>query len=396
MFQQLSKRDVFIVIVLLLVVGVFGYFYANNQARNLLWLKTYPVRAELSARHIICSDNSPTWLADILRHQTKNNNAPANQIAYIEPNGTLHHCENGYVGDYPLLSDSVTEQTRFRYASVTKLWTADAILQLIKDGKLSLDTPLSDIVSEIDMPMDNRIDDITIGQLLTHRAGFDRYSVFGQDMFGIGKDICPNHIEGLNTITLGFDPDSKTSYSNLGYCLLGEVISRLNEGKSYKEVIKKQYSFADSGIQFVPNSALPDEVSYNYVETGLTGYADIYTAFDYEGLASAAGLSGNARDLAKQIRLMAVKPAPNITSLDNDVVCNSGDVTEECYGYAMLPYQPNSKSATVYYRDGSLLGLSTLVAIDERGSVVAILSNGTPDTGVDHNVKMKIYEYLNR
>ena len=120
MFQQLSKRDAFIVIVLVLVMGVFGYYYTNNQARNILWQKTYPVRAELSVINISCSDNSPTWLADTLWYQTRHNSAPANQIAYIEPNGTLHHCENGYVSDYPLLSESVTEQTRFRYASVTK------------------------------------------------------------------------------------------------------------------------------------------------------------------------------------------------------------------------------------------------------------------------------------
>lgn len=393
MFQNTKKRDIFTVIFLIFVVSIFGYYYANSLARNLIWLKTYPIRAELSVRQISCSDNSPSWLADILIYQTKHNNAPANQIAYIESNGMLHHCENGYVGQYPLLSDSITEQTRFRYASVTKLWTSDAILSLIKDGKLSLDTKVSDIITEINSPKDTRINDITIGQLLLHRAGFDRYSVFGQDMFGIGKDICPNHIEGLNDITLGFDPDSKTSYSNLGYCLLGEVISRLNEGKSYKEVVKKQYNFADSGIQFVPNSALPDEVSYNYVETGLTGYADIYTAFDYEGLASAAGLSGNAIELAKQVKSMANQLAPNILSLDAEVSCDASQIAE-CYGYAMLPYQPTGKSATVYYRDGNLLGLSSLVAVDEQGSVLALLSNGTPNTGVDHNVKMMLYEQM--
>lgn len=397
MFQQLSKRDVFIVIVLLLVVGVFGYYYANNQARNLLWQQAYPVRAELSARHITCSDNSPTWLADILRHQTKKNNAPANQIAYIEPNGNLHHCENGYTGKYPLLSDSVTEQTRFRYASVTKLWTADAILQLVKDGELSLKTPLADIISEIDMPMDNRIDDITIGQLLTHRAGFDRYSVFGQDMFGIGKDICPNHIEGLNTITLGFEPDSKTSYSNLGYCLLGEVVSRLNKNAPYTDLIAQQYGFADSTLQFITNKPMADEVTYNYVETGLTGISDIYSAFDYEGLASAAGLSGNAIDMAQQVHRMAAKPTPNILSIDPNSAC---DITQiaECYGYAMVPYQPQPNLPMLHYRDGNLFGLSSLVAIDDQGGVVALLSNGTADNVMEDSNKVKtmIYEHLNR
>ena len=396
MFQRLSKRDVLVVMILVLVMSFFGYYYVNNQARNLLWQHTYPVRAELSAHHITCSEDSPTWIADLLRHQTKYNNAPANQIAYIEPSGTLHHCENGYIGEYPLLSDSVTEQTRFRYASVTKLWTADAILQLVKDDKLSLDTPLANIISEIDAPKDVRISEITIRQLLTHRAGFDRYSVFGQDMFNIGKDICPNHINELNNITLGFEPDSKTSYSNLGYCLLGEVISRLNN-QSYTDLIAQQYSFADSTLQFISNKPMVDEVSYNYVESGLTGISDIYSAFDYEALASAAGLSGNAIDLAQQAHNMAAKSAPNILSINPKSSC---DITQiaECYGYAMVSYQPQPNMPMVHYRDGNLLGLSSLVAIDEQGGVVALLSNGTADNVMEDSNKVKtmIYEYLTK
>ena len=302
MFQNIGKRDLLVIFILVLTVMIFGYYYANPLARNLLWLKTYPVRAELSVQQMSCSDSSPSWLADILKHQTHNNNAPANQIAYIDPQGQLHHCENGYIGKYPIISDAVTEQTRFRYASVTKLWTADTVLSLIKDGKLTLDTKLSGIITEIDAPKDIRINDITIGQLLLHRAGFDRYSFSGNDMFGIGKNICPNNLNGLNDIQLGFDPDSKTSYSNLGYCLLGEVISRLNDNQPYTDIIARQYNFADTHLKFISDSALDDEVTYNYVETGLTGFSDIYTAFDYDALASAAGLSGNAIDLATQVR----------------------------------------------------------------------------------------------
>ena len=132
MFQNLKLTDLLVVIGLVMVVAVSGYYYANPIARSVLWLQTYPVRAELAVRQMSCSNDSPSWLADIIKHQAKNNNAPANQIAYIDPQGTLHHCQNGYVGKYPLLSSAVTEQTRFRFASVTKLWTSDAILSLIK------------------------------------------------------------------------------------------------------------------------------------------------------------------------------------------------------------------------------------------------------------------------
>lgn len=394
MFRKLKFTDFAIVVALLMVVITIGYFYANSQARNQLWVDTYPIRAELSVRQISCSDNSPAWLSDILLYQTRYNNAPANQIAYIDSKGQLYHCENGYVGQYPLVSDPVTEQTRFRYASVTKLWTADAILSLIRDDKLSLETPLSAIVTEIDNPKDSRINDITIGQLLLHRGGFDRYSVFGNDMFGIGKAICPDHIAELNNIELGFTPNTKTSYSNLGYCLLGEVINRIYD-RPYTEVIAQQYDFVDKDLRFISSSMMSDEVTYNYVETGLIGYADIYTAFDYEGLASAAGLSGNAVDLAKQVRIMADKPEPNILTDSPNIVCDNTQIAE-CYGYAMLTYQPKPQSKRLYYRDGSLLGLSSLVAIDEAGSVVALLSNGTPDNGITGNnkVKMIIYDQL--
>ncbi|MFK4001259.1 serine hydrolase domain-containing protein [Psychrobacter namhaensis] len=394
MFKNIKKTDCFIVTVLLFIVSILGYYYVNTLARAKLWVKSYPIRAELSVRQVSCSDNSPSWLSDILRYQTRHNNAPANQIAYIEPNGTAYHCENGYSGKYPILSDATTAQTRYRYASVTKLWTADMILSLIKDGELSLDTKLSDVITEIDEPKDTRVNDITIGQLLLHRAGFDRYSVFGQDMFGIGKDICPNHITELNNIELGFTPDTKTSYSNLGYCLLGEVVSRIYN-KPYTKVIAENYNFADTSLRFIPNHAMSDEVTYNYVETGLTGHTDIYTAFDYEGLASAAGLSGNAINLAQQVQAMSLKPPPNIMTDSSKVACDLTQIAE-CYGYAMVPYQPNEQSATIYYRDGNLLGLSSLVAVSDSGGVVALLSNGTSNEGVkgSSKVKMMIYQHV--
>lgn len=395
MFKTFRRVDLIVVLLIMAIFTIASYYYVNPLARNLLWLQTYPIRAELSVATINCSENSPSWLSEIMITQSRENNAPANQIAYINPQGQLYHCENGYVGQYPLLSEAITDQTRFRYASVTKLWTADAILTLIKADKLSLNTKLSDILTEIDAPKDPNINEITIRQLLLHRAGFDRYSVFGQDMFGIGQAICPDNLAGLNEIKLGFIPDTKTSYSNLGYCLLGEVISRLHDNKPYKEVIAQQYNFADSTLRFISNTAMADEVSYNYVETSITGVGDIYTAFDYEGLASAAGLSGNAIDLAKQAQAMAAKPKPNILSLDANMSCDKSQFGE-CYGYAMLPYQPTPQSATVFYRNGNLLGLSSLVAIDKQGGVVALLSNGTPnDTQQsDNDVKLMIYEHL--
>lgn len=394
MFQGLKKTDILQLCFIVLFTMAAAYFYINNDARNQVWQKIYPIRAQFANYQLSCSPNSPTWLADIIKDQTINGNAPANQIAYLDPKGNLYHCKNGYVGEYPILSQPVSANTRFRYASVTKLWTSDSIFELIKQNKLSLDTPLVNVLTQIKNPKDPRINQITMGDLLLHRGGFDRYTVVnGQDMFGIGKDICPNHIDLMNSLTLNFEPDTKMSYSNLGYCLLGEAASKINN-KPYTQLAQDNYRLDNTTLRFIGNQSLSDEVSYNYVETGLTGIADIYTAFDYKGLASVAGMSGNAIDLAKQVKQMANKPEPNILSLNTKLTC---DMTKlrDCYGYAMFPYQRSSQDNVMYFRDGALLGLSSLVAVDKKFGVVALLSNGSQSERHNDQIKMQLYDIAN-
>lgn len=393
-FVNNKPKDLLTIIILVAIVGLFGYYYANSVARNKLWVKTYPVRAAFFAHQMSCSNNAPIWMADLLKYQTKKNNAPSNQIAYIDMNGNVHHCENGYVDQYPLLSDVVTENTRFRYASVTKLWTSDAILELVKQDKLKFDTRLTDILTEINSPKDLRINDITIKHLLLHRAGFDRYSIFGQNMFSSGKDICPNHLEKMNDIELGFNVNEKMSYSNFGYCLLGEVIAKIN-GESYTQSIRDTYGVDKVGMRFIDNAPINDEVYYNHVETDIAGIADIYTAFDYKALASAAGLSGDATELAKQILLMMAKPSPNILSFDESLDCDLS-LLRDCYGYAMFPYRAEKDDKMVFYRDGELLGLSTLAVATRDGQVVTLLSNGASKSKFDNDMpKYFIYQRLN-
>lgn len=386
--------DYIIILGLIVVVTTVGIVYANSEVRNKLWVKSYTVRAQISNQTVSCNNDKLKWLANILVAQTSNNNSPSNQIAYINRDGQLYHCENGYKTKYPLISERINKETRFRYASVTKLWTADAILRLVRQQKIKLNDALSSYLYEINNPVDDRIKEITIKQLLLHRGGFDRYSIFGNDTLGVGEKICPNNLERLNNIRLGFNPDTKMSYSNLGYCLLGEVISRV-EKKPYKQVIYDDYNLANTTLKFISNTKMPDEVFYNYVETGIMGVADIYTAYDYDALASSAGLSGNAIELAKQVRQMAEKPEPNIKSVDATLSCNISKL-RDCYGYAMFPYQRDQGSKKVYFRDGKLLGLSSLVVVTEDNEVVVLLSNGNPTNGADGSnaVKMQIYEAL--
>ncbi|MEG0771588.1 MAG: serine hydrolase domain-containing protein [Clostridia bacterium] len=393
MRQELKLSELIIVFSLLMIAGISVYYYVNTIERNKLNIRLYPIQAKLEQQSVSCIKNSPHWLEEVLNNTILTHNAPNTQIAYISPQGQLFHCEGGYLG-IPLFSQKVTKSTRFRYASVSKLWTSDAVLDLVKQQKIELDTPVLSLLPIRSVPADQRITQITIKDLLLHRGGFNRTGLMGDEMFRSGQTpFCPTSLEKLAQLQLAFDPNTIFSYSNLGYCLLGEVIAN-QEVNSYQQVIEKKYALEKSGIYFLKNKRLDDEAKYRYIETSLTGYGDIYTAFDYPALASSAGLSGSASALAAQVRDMVKKPQPNILS-QSDTSC---DLTKlrDCYGYAMFPYQQNSNSLKVYFRDGTLLGMSSLVVVDDNGGVLTLLSSGQSALGQQQydQTKMKIYQYL--
>lgn len=393
MFRRLTRKDILQLLLLLLIAWLGVYFYVNTQARDAVWQKLYPLRARMALQHLSCSDSSPAWMAETLRLATHRLRAPANQIAYISPQGELHHCESGY-GGLPWFSEALSASSRFRIASVTKLWTADAVLQAVQRGDLTLDTPLLAVLNDLPPMEDARFAQITIAHLLLHQGGFDRLSVFGTDMFHQGEEeICPRHLPKLADVRLNFDPGSRTSYSNLGYCLLGEVLAR-KTGMPYTDWMEKQYHLQADGLAFIGQAPMPDEVQYNHEEKGLMGIGNIYTAFNYGDLASAAGLSGNAVGVAKQVKAM-LHDGLNITSAPAEENCDASQL-RECYGYAMFAYRPERDKPQVWFRDGNLPGASSLVMVDEMGGVVVLLSNGMAGDSVTGSDAVKQFLYEQR
>ena len=118
----------------------------------------------------------------------------------------------------------VTEHTVFELASVTKPFTAMAIMMLVQDGKLSLDARIADVVA--DLPAAWRA--VTIRQLLTHTSGI---AEFARPAFNMNarKDYKPREIIQLVAdAPLDFPPGERHSYSNTGYVLLGMAIETLS------------------------------------------------------------------------------------------------------------------------------------------------------------------------
>jgi len=117
--------------------------------------------------------------------------------------------------------------TKFNIASVTKMLTATAVMKLVQAGKLDLHTPVA--VYNPDLP---HAGEITIHQLLTHTAGFDRY---WNDAYRAARSdlrTVNDYLKLFADLPLEFAPGTRHHYGNTGYVILGALIEQVS-GETY-------------------------------------------------------------------------------------------------------------------------------------------------------------------
>ena len=130
----------------------------------------------------------------------------------------------------------LTVANRFRIGSITKMFTAAMILQLVEEGKLKLTDTLDKFFPQIP-----NAQKIAIAQILAHRSGIHD-SILDRNLRPSSPTNAITKDEMLAIIAKGtpdFEPDAKHSYSNSGYLLLGLIIEKLT-GKSYQDALKKR------------------------------------------------------------------------------------------------------------------------------------------------------------
>ena len=132
----------------------------------------------------------------------------------------------------------VTEDSVFRIASMTKSFTAVAVLKLRDEGKLSLDDPVTRFVPEME-GMPYLTDDapiLTIENLLTMTGGFPEDNPWGDRQLDESAQMLENLARG--GISLSCNPSYGYEYSNTGYALLGKIITTVS-GQPFQEYIRE-------------------------------------------------------------------------------------------------------------------------------------------------------------
>ena len=188
----------------------------------------------------------------------------------------------------------------FRIASMTKSFTAATILCLRDEGRLSLDDPIGRHVPELanlagpttDSPV------ITVRQLMTMAAGLATDDPWGDRQQGL--DLARFSELLRRPLTFAWTPGTRFEYSNLGYGILGRLITNV-AGKEYREVVRERLL---EPLGMSATTYLREEVPAERLARGYLWRDDAYIEEPidpYGALASMGGIFTSVRDLARWV-----------------------------------------------------------------------------------------------
>lgn len=181
-----------------------------------------------------CSFAQPSM--DVLKHYYPNTQEPGGILSQ-KKDGVMKMSSQGMA--HLKENRAITSHTRFRMASVSKQFTAMAIYLLIKDNKISFETPLRTLFPELS----SAYDPVKVKHLINHSSGLMDY-----------ENLIPNDQKNQlsdgdvlqliqNQDSLYFTPGTQFRYSNTAYCLMSLIVERVSnlgyEVFCYENIFKR-------------------------------------------------------------------------------------------------------------------------------------------------------------
>jgi D-alanyl-D-alanine carboxypeptidase len=274
-----------------------------------------------------------------------------------------------------------TASAQFRVASITKLFVATVVLQLVEEGRLGLDDPVA-----VYIPDFRHVRDVTIRQLLNHTSGIPDYT--RTEHFHEGLLEHRDHVWSTDEL-LGlvadvrrdFAPGTDYLYSNTGYLLLGRVIDTVTGSTWAAEVrrrifepLRLQHTYV-AGAEPVPGGVLP-----GYIDVDMDGDVEnVETGRPWPALETAEGPAGavvsTAGDLAVFADALFRGRLLSASTLKQMVAEGAHHPRNANYGLGVEISRPDYR-LTVWGHGGFTIGFkSTLWYMPQQDLVVVVLAN---------------------
>lgn len=264
-----------------------------------------------------------------------------------------------------------TPETRFRIASVTKPFTAALVMQLVEEGALDLDAPVSRDLPDVPAPTNT----VTVHQLLSHTGGVPEH--VGRPGFpeDLGAAVSPEALLALFAgEPLDFEPGAEHRYSNSGYVLLGLLIEHAT-GQSYADAVQTRL-LDPLGLADTSPGVPTERAAVGYTRSGdvLTPAPLVDPSIPY----AAGMLSSTARDLHRWTRaLHAGAPFQKPETLTRML---TPVMNGYAYGIGVSALPIGDATVAAVGHDGDLPGFSSfLVYLPETERTIVVLDNTQGD-----------------
>ena len=270
---------------------------------------------------------------------------------------------------------SIDADTVFRIGSITKQFTAAAILKLAENGALSIDDPIERHLA--DYPVGNRR--ITVRHLLNHTSGIK--SITGLPEWRTSlmtRELpLPQMIDVFKDLPLDFEPGEQFRYNNSGYMLLGAVIERVS-GMDYATFLREAF-FAPLGLgrtYYLHDRPVTPRRAAGYQREGREVFNAAPISMNWPHGAGALG--STVTDLLRwkeALRSGEVISGAGYAAMTTPTVLNSGATETYGFGLRVLGYRGRRHIG----HTGGINGFqSNLVHWPDDDLTVVVLSNVNP------------------
>jgi CubicO group peptidase (beta-lactamase class C family) len=274
---------------------------------------------------------------------------------------------------------AITPETTFRIGSITKQFTAAALLKLQEEGRLSMRDPLSKY-----FPGFPRGDDVTLRHLLNHTSGIRSFTEVPGFQEKVTRPVTSEWmVEAIRSYGYDFDPGSRWQYNNSAYFLAGVIVEKAS-GKPFGAFLKENFfdplGMTSTGV-YEKGLGLPREaVGYAYGAEGVKPAPD----WDMSWAGGAGNLYSTVRDLFLWNEALwsgrVLKPE-SMAAAWTPATLNDGRPAEAQgarygYGWSLSAYRGLELAA----HGGGLDGFNAYLLRNPREKwTVAVLSNCLPN-----------------
>ena len=277
---------------------------------------------------------------------------------------------------------AVTPDTAFVSGSISKSFTALAVMQLVESGKVDLDAEVSQYLDGLS---GKPAGPVTIRQLLSHTSGFSTVqgNTSRTDTAG-GKDELARSVQGLTEVTPAFAPGERWEYSNTNYQILGRVIEVVS-GQEYQQYVTTQI-LEPVGMEhsFVADGEVHDAMATGHRPWFGTKRPLPENTTD-RATAPQGGIIASASDLARYLRMMMNGQDDVLSAEGKALMMRPASAASPFYG---LGWFIDSGNRTVWH-SGSTPGVETLATMaPTKKSAVVVLVNGGSGLGFGETAQL--------